>query len=64
MLGVFRAVGPLFATSVPLYAPIVPILAYAYFYFSPWTSLLFFIPALAAQRLFGSLSSSASWPRT
>lgn len=53
MLGVFRAVGPLFATSVPLYAPIVAILAYAYLYFSPWTSLLFFIPALAAQRLFG-----------
>ena len=53
MLGVFRAVGPLFVTSVPLYAPTVAILAYAYSNFSPWTSLLFFIPALAAQRLFG-----------
>jgi HD-GYP domain-containing protein (c-di-GMP phosphodiesterase class II) len=28
-------------------------LAFAYLHFSPWTSLLFFIPALAAQRLFG-----------
>jgi len=53
MLGVFRAVGPLFLTSVPLYAPTVAILAYAYLQLSPWTSLLFFIPALAAQRLFG-----------
>ena len=53
MLGVFRAVGPVFLTSVPLYAPTVAILAYAYLHFSPWTSLLFFIPALAAQRLFG-----------
>jgi putative nucleotidyltransferase with HDIG domain len=53
MLGVLRAVGPLFLTSVPLYAPIVATLAYAYLHFSPWTSLLFFIPALAAQRLFG-----------
>jgi putative nucleotidyltransferase with HDIG domain len=53
MLGVFRAVGPLFLTSVPLYAPTVAILAFAYLHFSPWTSLLFFIPALAAQRLFG-----------
>ncbi len=53
MLGVFRSVGPVFLTSVPLYAPIVATLAYAYTQFSPWTSLLFFIPALAAQRLFG-----------
>jgi len=53
MDGVIRAVGPLFLTSVPLYAPTVAILAYAYTHFSPWTSLLFFIPALAAQRLFG-----------
>jgi putative nucleotidyltransferase with HDIG domain len=51
--GVLRAVTPLLMTSVPLYAPTVAILAFAYTQFSPWTSLLFFIPALAAQRLFG-----------
>ena len=51
--GVLRSVTPLLITSVPLYAPTVAILAYAYTHFSPWTSLLFFIPALAAQRLFG-----------
>jgi putative nucleotidyltransferase with HDIG domain len=51
--GVLKAVAPLLLTSVPLYAPTVAILAFAYTQFSPWTSLLFFIPALAAQRLFG-----------
>jgi putative nucleotidyltransferase with HDIG domain len=48
----FRTVSPLLLTSVPLYAPTVAILALAYTDFSPWTALLFFIPALAAQRLF------------
>ena len=40
-------------TSVPLYAPTVAFLALAYDKFSPWTVMLFFIPALAAQRLLG-----------
>jgi putative nucleotidyltransferase with HDIG domain len=53
MRGVIRGVAPLMLTSVPLYATTVAILAFAYINFSPWTSLLFFIPALAAQRLFG-----------
>lgn len=53
MRGVLRAVGPVLLTSVPLYVPTVAVIAYAYENFSPWTSLLFFIPALAAQRLFG-----------
>ena len=51
--GVIRGVTPLLFTSIPLYATTVAILAFAYITFSPWTSLLFFIPALAAQRLFG-----------
>jgi len=49
----FRTVSPMLMTSVPLYAPTVAILALAYKEFSPWTALLFFIPALAAQRLLG-----------
>jgi putative nucleotidyltransferase with HDIG domain len=38
--------------SIPLYAPIVSLLAIAYEEVSPWTLPLFFVPALAAQRLF------------
>ena len=51
--GVLRTLGPLLLTSVPLYVPIVAVLALAYTNVSPWTAPLFFIPALAAQRLFG-----------
>jgi putative two-component system response regulator len=39
--------------SVSLYAPIVALLTVAYSKVSPWTLPLFFLPALAAQRLFG-----------
>ena len=39
--------------SVPLYAPLVGLLAFSYLHVSPWTLPLFFGPALAAQRLFG-----------
>jgi HD domain len=51
--GVLRTLGPLLLTSLPLYAPIVAVLSLAYINISPWTAPLFFIPALAAQRLFG-----------
>jgi putative nucleotidyltransferase with HDIG domain len=37
--------------AVPLYTPIIAVLAYSYTEFSPWTLLLFFVPAVAAQRL-------------
>lgn len=50
---VLKALGPLLLTSVPFYAPLVAILSLAYREVSPWTAPLFFIPALAAQRLFG-----------
>lgn len=50
---VIRTLGPILLTSVPAYAPVVAILALAYQEVSPWTAPLFFIPALAAQRLFG-----------
>ncbi len=57
---VLAALGPLLLTSVPFYAPLVAILALAYTDVSPWTAPLFFIPALAAQRLFGMYQSQRS----
>jgi putative nucleotidyltransferase with HDIG domain len=49
---VLRTAGPAVIASLPLYAPIVALLAFAYEEVSPWTLPLFFVPALAAQRLF------------
>jgi putative nucleotidyltransferase with HDIG domain len=49
---VIRTAGPLSLAAVPLYAPVVAFLAYAYEELSPLTLPLFFVPALAAQRLF------------
>jgi putative nucleotidyltransferase with HDIG domain len=43
---------PAIAASIPLYAPLVAILAFAYTNVSGWTLPLFFVPALAAQRLY------------
>jgi putative nucleotidyltransferase with HDIG domain len=37
--------------GIPLYTSLVGILAYTYIVFTPWSAALFFIPALAAQRL-------------
>jgi len=47
-----RTLAPLAAAAVPLYTPVVAFLAFAYEEFSPLTLPLFFVPALAAQRLF------------
>jgi putative nucleotidyltransferase with HDIG domain len=47
-----RALGPVVLSSVPLYTPIVAILAYAYSDVSAWSLFLFVVPAIAAQRLF------------
>jgi len=47
-----RTTIPLALTAVPLYAPIVGFLAFAYDRISPLTLPLFFVPGLAAQRLF------------
>jgi putative nucleotidyltransferase with HDIG domain len=49
---VLRTLGPLVLAAVPLYMPMVAVLAVAYTEISPWTLVLFFVPALAAQRLF------------
>jgi putative nucleotidyltransferase with HDIG domain len=50
--GFVKAFGPLLVASVPLHAPVIAVLAYAYSEVSPWSALLFVIPAFAAQRLF------------
>jgi HD-GYP domain-containing protein (c-di-GMP phosphodiesterase class II) len=47
-----RALAPLLATAVCVYAPVVAVLTLAYTEVSPWTAPLFIAPALAAQRLF------------
>jgi hypothetical protein len=52
MMEVFRTVAPVALASVPLYAPVVAILSFAYQDLSPWIVVLFFVPALAAQRSF------------
>jgi len=41
---------PAAAVSVPLHAPTISVLAYAYVEISPWSVALFAAPALAAQR--------------
>lgn len=52
-LNLLRTGAPMTAVSLMLYTPIVAALAVAYARVSPWTLPLFFLPALAAQRLFG-----------
>jgi HD-GYP domain-containing protein (c-di-GMP phosphodiesterase class II) len=44
--------GPVVLSAVPLYAPVVAVLAFAYVEISAWTLPLFFAPTLAAQKLF------------
>lgn len=46
-----QAMSRLVMSTVPLYTPLISVLAYSYIVLSPWTVLLFFVPALAAQRL-------------
>lgn len=47
-----RALLPVVLTATPTYGPLVAGLALAYAVVSPWTTPLFFIPALAAHRLY------------
>lgn len=46
-----RAIARLTVSTLPLYTPVLAVLVYAYRELSPWTVLLFFVPAVAAQRL-------------
>ncbi|MGZ8740497.1 MAG: HD-GYP domain-containing protein [Gaiellaceae bacterium] len=52
-----RTIAPVALSAVPLYAPVVIFLTIAYQKLSPWTLVLFFVPALAAQRLFALLQA-------
>jgi putative nucleotidyltransferase with HDIG domain len=54
---VVKALGPVAIASIPLYTPIVALLGVAYLQVSPWSLALFFVPALAAQRLFALYQS-------
>ena len=53
MREIARVLLPITAASVPLYMPLVGLLAIAYLKISPVTLPLFLAPALAFQRLFG-----------
>lgn len=46
-------VSPLLVLVPPLYSPIVALLAFMYVEVSPWTLVLFLVPSIAAQRLYG-----------
>jgi len=56
---VIRTVGPMMATAVCVYAPVVASLTFAYEEISPWSALLFLAPALAAQQLFNLYQEKA-----
>jgi putative nucleotidyltransferase with HDIG domain len=47
-----RMIAPLTFAALPVYVPVVAVLAAAYTQLSVWTLPLFLVPALAAQRLF------------
>ncbi len=48
---VLRAVGPLYFVSLPLYVPLVALLAYVHEAYSMWVVATFFLPTVALQRL-------------
>lgn len=48
-----RELLPLLVLAPPIYAPIVAVLAIMYVKVSPWTLVLFLVPTIAAQRLYG-----------
>jgi HD-GYP domain-containing protein (c-di-GMP phosphodiesterase class II) len=52
MAAVVRTQGPVLLAAIPLYTPVIALLAYAYHHLSPWSVALFLIPAFASQRLF------------
>jgi putative nucleotidyltransferase with HDIG domain len=47
-----RMMAPALLGAVPVYAPVVALLAFSYEQVSPWTTPLFVVPALAAQHTF------------
>src|SRR5207253_4830235 len=47
-----RALLPVQSSTLPLHVPVIGVLAYAYMKTSPWSVVLFVVPAFAAQRLY------------
>jgi putative nucleotidyltransferase with HDIG domain len=47
-----RALLPVQISALPLHIPVISVLAYAYLRISPWSVVLFVVPAFAAQRLY------------
>ena len=45
------AVVPIFALALPLYGPLLGLFVYGYHVYSLWIAVVFFVPALALQRL-------------
>ena len=52
IIATLRAMTRLLVATIPLFTPVIAVLAYGYEQVSAWTALLFFVPAIAAQRLF------------
>jgi putative nucleotidyltransferase with HDIG domain len=50
-LGYARAIAPIYALALPLYIPLVGLFVYGYHAYSLWVVVVFFIPAVALQRL-------------
>ena len=51
LVGTARAIASLFLLTVPLYVPVLTLFVYGYHAYSLHLVLVFFVPALAAQRL-------------
>lgn len=51
-LDYLRSVRPVVLASVPLFTPVISLLAYAYDYVSKWSVLFFIAPAYAAHRFY------------
>lgn len=51
VLDVLREISAVSLVTVPLYVPVVAMFVYGYHAYSLWLVLIFFLPALAAQRL-------------
>jgi putative nucleotidyltransferase with HDIG domain len=58
-----RVIAPLVLAALPMYVPVIAILAAAYTEVSAWTLPLFFVPAVAAQRLFALYREQAELAR-
>jgi len=50
--GLLKTAAPVAAAGIPLYTAVVGLIAYATLELTPWSAVLFFIPAFAAQKLF------------